>query len=739
MADIILLSTADWDHPLWTNKQHQAVSLAKSGHRVLYIDSLGIRGPRSGGADRRRILRRLGRCLRPLRQVRPGIWVLSPLVLPGRVSGYGGRFNRLSLNLALFCADVLLDLRTPLLWTFNPNSRAYLKLGRFHATIYHCVDRIQSQPGMPVAALERAERELCSKVNAVFTTAPKLQESLQALNAGTHCFGNVADAIHFGRAHSSDLQRPRDLPIRSGPCLMFVGAIDAYKLDLPMLEELIQRTSDWTYVFIGPVAEADPSTDVSRLAGFGNVHLLGHRSYDDLPNYLAHADVALLPLQLNEYTRHMFPMKFFEYLAAGCPVVATAIPSLEDQRDIAWLCPPTVEAFQAAIAAALAGDGPSLRQRLDRSETFTYDSRTTTMLHCLGRHGLLPADPSPPLAMPYHRIRRQLQPSWVGAQIGLLPVRCLDIFGLKRFSRQWLDGMLRSNPDNLEWLNHCAGQALACFDFATARELIERIWLLDGEAELLHQLLFRRGSRPGDRRDQLALFDELATSSVLPLHFAGYCRVVRTYRAIDQKDSHMLRRCCAALTPMIEALSSDPDTYCCLRPNRENRAKLLISAHLTRLRALMELQDHGALDAAAHDLEACSKRYDPFAIDRTTATRMTRNIMRCLAIAAVMAWHSGNGQRFNAVVDEVERLRLASYAERFDPIAQRTQEDHRAFSDWMLERLEPCRWSDDSPHGRPDAAAFVEPILLVYFPALRLERTEKAWRFLTPLVASQTA
>ena len=299
--------------------------------------------------------------------------------------------------------------------------------------------------------------------------------------------------------------------------------------------------------------------------------------------------------------------------------------------------------------------------------------------------------------------------------------------------------MLRSNPDNLEWLNHCAGQAVACFDFATARELIERIWLLDGEAELLHQLLFRRGSRPGDRRDQLALFDELATSSVRPLHFAGYCRVVRTYRAIDQKDSHMLRRCCAALTPMIEALSSDPDTYCCLRPNRENRAKLLISAHLTRLRALMELQDHGALEAVAagDDLEACSKRYDPFAIDRTTATRMTRNIMRCLAMPCVACL---------SVIFSVSMLwwmRWSVCGWRATPNA--SIRSHNAPRKTMLffgldvGAPQPCRWSDDSPHGRPDAAAFVEPILLVYFPALRLERTEKAWRFLTPLVASQTA
>ena len=739
MADVILLATADWDHPLWTNKQHQAVALAEAGHRVVYIDSLGIRRPRAGGADVRRILRRLARAFRPLRKVRPGVWVLSPLVLPGRTSGIGARFNRWSLNTALFWADLRLDLRTPLLWTFNPNSRAYLKLGRFHATIYHCVDRIQAQPGMPAAELETAERELCGKVNVIFTTAPQLQRSLQPLNAGTHCFGNVADAVHFGRARSSQEPRPRDLPNTKGPCLMFVGAIDAYKLDIPMLEALIRRTADWTYVFIGPVGETDPSTDVSRLRGFSNVHLLGPRPYADLPVYLAQADVALLPLQLNEYTRHMFPMKFFEYLSAGCPVVATSIPSLEDHGDVAWLCPPEADAFQTAITAVLSGAGAPLEQRLERARSFTYQGRTALMLACLSRHGLMPAAPAPPQAMPYHRIRRQLRPQWLGASIARLPLRGLERCGWTGLSRRLLDRMLRFSPDSIELLSHRVGQAFAEADFITARELIERIWLLDGEAELLHQLLFRRGSRPGDRENQLALFDALAASTVLPLHFAGYCRVVRTYRAIDQKEPAMLHRCCEALSQIIKALVADPDTYQCLRPNRENRVKLLISAHLTRLRALMALDDPGALDSAARELELCVTRVDPFAIDRTTAMRMTRNIMRCLAIAAVMAWYRDDPHRFDAVLGQVERLRQASYAKRFDPIAQRTQEDHRAFSDWMLERLQPCRWSDDLHGSRPDASVFVEPILLVYFPSLRLDRAEKAWRFLTPLVASQAA
>ena len=102
MTDFVLLSTADWDHPLWTNKQHVACSLADLGHRVLFVDSLGVRAPRGDRSDAGRIVRRLKRGLRGPRQVRPNVWVVSPLVLPGQSSGVLGRLNRWSLGLSLF-------------------------------------------------------------------------------------------------------------------------------------------------------------------------------------------------------------------------------------------------------------------------------------------------------------------------------------------------------------------------------------------------------------------------------------------------------------------------------------------------------------------------------------------------------------------------------------------------------------------------------------------------------------
>jgi glycosyltransferase involved in cell wall biosynthesis len=393
MADFVLLATADWDHPLWTNKQHVAMSLTDLGHRVLYVESIGLRAVRPDRTDARRILRRLRRGLRPPRRIRPGLWVWSPLVLPGGSAGLALTLNRLILRLGLAAAVRRTGLQDPLLWTFNPLVHTYLRLSRFRATVYQCVDRVQAQPGMPADLINTAERELCRRADVVFTTAPQLQDDLVPFNAATHYFGNVADADHFGRALEGSLPCPPELAAIPAPLLMFIGAIDAYKLDLPMLEALARATPAWSYVLIGPVGETDPGTDVRGLLGLGNVHLLGPRPYADLPAHLAQAAVALLPLRHNDYTRNMYPMKFFEYLAAGCPVVATAIPSLADQWDVALLREPMAEAFEEAIRLALEGQGPPLERRLARAGLHTYLRRTEAMLEVLRSLDLLPPEP----------------------------------------------------------------------------------------------------------------------------------------------------------------------------------------------------------------------------------------------------------------------------------------------------------------------------------------------------------
>ncbi|CAE22103.1 putative glycosyl transferase, group 1 [Prochlorococcus marinus str. MIT 9313] len=388
MADFIVLSTADWDHPLWTNKQHTALALAEAGHRVLYVESLGIRAPRVGIADRARIIRRLRRMIRLPYRRHKNLWVWSPPVIPGGHSGLKLALNRFLLRIGLFVATRSLKFRFQILWTYNPLTTLYLDLSRFAASVYHCVDRIQEQPGMPSQLIEVNERQLSRQVDVLFTTSPELQATHLRWNQAARMFGNVADYRHFNHA-LQPLTCPQSLRSSPRPRLVFMGAIDAYKLDLRLLNYLISRNPGWDFVLIGPVGECDPSTDVAALESCPNVQLVGPQPYEALPAWLAHVDVALLPLQLNGYTRNMFPMKFFEYLSAGLPVVATAIPALIAHADVACLCEPQVEIFEQAIRAVLAGQGPNLDQRLARARTQTYQTRTEAMLEILQQQGLL--------------------------------------------------------------------------------------------------------------------------------------------------------------------------------------------------------------------------------------------------------------------------------------------------------------------------------------------------------------
>lgn len=133
-----MLATADWDHPLWTNKQHVALELARLGHRVLYVESLGLRGVRVEASDRRRILRRLRRWLCPPRAVAPGgLWVWSPLVVPGARGPLLTGLNRLLLSFGLAWARSWLRLRCDWLWTYNPRTLAVLDTSGYRLSAAH--------------------------------------------------------------------------------------------------------------------------------------------------------------------------------------------------------------------------------------------------------------------------------------------------------------------------------------------------------------------------------------------------------------------------------------------------------------------------------------------------------------------------------------------------------------------------------------------------------------------------
>lgn len=104
------------------------------------------------------------------------------------------------------------------------------------------------------------------------------------------------------------------------PRFGFYGVIDE-RFDIDMIEQAAIAKPDWHFILIGPVVKIDPAS----LPRLDNIHYLGGKSYNELPYYLSSWEVAMIPFALNESTRFISPTKTPEYLAAGIPVISTAI------------------------------------------------------------------------------------------------------------------------------------------------------------------------------------------------------------------------------------------------------------------------------------------------------------------------------------------------------------------------------------------------------------------------------
>ena len=182
---------------------------------------------------------------------------------------------------------------------------------------------------------------------------------------------------------------PADLATVPHPRIGYVGRV-SLKVDLPLIAELARRRPGWHFVLVGPVGRGDSGEfpagsaaqgELDRLRPFGNVHFLGSKRYQDVPAYMAHFDVNALFYRTSDqgHWNAGFPMKLYECLASGRPVVCADLVSV---RDCAALMPIASGAneWEAALEGALADSSPvrsGERQALARANT--WQSRTETI------------------------------------------------------------------------------------------------------------------------------------------------------------------------------------------------------------------------------------------------------------------------------------------------------------------------------------------------------------------------
>jgi glycosyltransferase involved in cell wall biosynthesis len=301
----VILPIIDWEFRK-QRPQHLALQLQRAGFSVTYVRKEFWMGRGSVQVD-------LGRGIKGLFLPGPeGLSIYRTIPAKETVDRWLEVFRRhfpatrdgqdICLVQWPFWADLALALKEELGWSL----------------VYDCLDEYAGFPGIP-AGFAPLEDRLIRGGDLILATSEFLFEKCAAGNDRTKMLRNGVDLGEFSR----EAPKRRSSDPRERAVIGYVGAISDW-FSVEIIKYIAQARPDWRVVLVG----LPTHPRVAELARIENVSLLGEISYHKVPRVAAGFDVGTIPFDINPLTRATNPVKVYEYLALGLPVVATAIPEV---------------------------------------------------------------------------------------------------------------------------------------------------------------------------------------------------------------------------------------------------------------------------------------------------------------------------------------------------------------------------------------------------------------------------
>jgi glycosyltransferase involved in cell wall biosynthesis len=370
---LIVLSHLRWDFV--TQRPQHLLTRAANDFRVIFVEEpVWV----DGGEPRVETGERPG-----------GVRVVKPLVPHGTPEAVVIDHQRAVLD------GLVADARgAPLvLWFYTPMALAFSRHVPADLIVFDKMDELSAFQNAPPLLLA-LEQELLELSDVVFTGGASMHEAAAHRHANIHCFPSSIDTAHFAQARAG-LPDPADQAQVAHPRLGFFGVIDE-RFDIALLGEVAAQRPDWQFVMIGPVVKIDPA----HLPQGANIHWLGGKGYAELPTYLANWDIGWMPFAINEATRYISPTKTPEFLAAGLPVVSTAIRDVIAPYGEAGLVEIAVTADEtvAAVEMLLARPRAEWLARVDAQLAQGSWDRTWAAMHARMTE-ILDAEPSATIIM----------------------------------------------------------------------------------------------------------------------------------------------------------------------------------------------------------------------------------------------------------------------------------------------------------------------------------------------------
>jgi glycosyltransferase involved in cell wall biosynthesis len=358
---IVVHSHLRWDF-VWQRPQ-QILARLSPHHRIAFIEE-----PLYDGADiTLAIIEPMPNVVRIVphipQSLRTGVDAECAMMLPHLQRAFGehpllaGRFQRV------------------IQWFYSPTvAPPFLGMLDAAAVVYDCMDELANFRFAP-ADLPQREAALLTRADVVFTGGYQLYSKKSKGHRNVHFYGCGVDVDHYEKARRADTPLPSDVASLPRPVLGYFGVIDE-RLDYELIDSLATAFLDGSIVMVGPLAKIDPAVLPRR----SNVHWLGQRSYDELPAYVKAFDVCLMPFALNDATQNINPTKTLEYMAAGKPVVSTAVPDVvRNFTPIVQVARSSAEFVKLARLAAQTPNAEMLARGLERACAATWDSVVAAM------------------------------------------------------------------------------------------------------------------------------------------------------------------------------------------------------------------------------------------------------------------------------------------------------------------------------------------------------------------------
>lgn len=364
----------DWSAENRTSSHHIARCLAHRCH-VHYVECPGLRAPRGSGRDFRRIVQKLWRSLSGPREVMPRLVVHTLLQIPlhrwAVVRWLNARLVRWKLRRLIKRHHIA----QPITWFVLPHLASLCgELGE-DISVYYCIDDYAALPGVDADAVQAMDETLTRKADIVFVASETLMAAKSHLNPNTFHSPHGVDVEHFAIAHTPDGRVPEDIQNLPHPVIGFFGLIERW-IDVELVAYLAEQRPHWSFLMIGHVAL--PQSVVPQLP---NLHFLGKRPYEQLPDYGRQFAVAIIPYKLTQQVIHANPLKLREYLAMGKPVVSVSTPEIDGFADVVEIAHSREEFLtQLDSAVTACNDAEAAHQRMQRVSDTSWDVRTKAVL-----------------------------------------------------------------------------------------------------------------------------------------------------------------------------------------------------------------------------------------------------------------------------------------------------------------------------------------------------------------------